>query len=124
MYISKSNSKRPAPRRNIRADAELPPMDDGAVEVSPDATDLLFESEDVADLLAEVTGEDITVEVNDDSVNFIVGDDVYVAEPEEGEEVEVLESSRKRIAGKRPVRANRQTRNRAQRPASRKITRK
>lgn len=125
MYISKSKSKRPAPRRNIRADEEMPPMEDtGAVDVDPAATDLLFEAEDVADLLAEVTGEDITVQVDDDSVEFNVGGEVYVAEPDEGEDVEILESSRKNIAKKRPVRASRQKPANKRPAASRKITRR
>lgn len=62
-------------------------------EVSPEATDLLFETEDVAQLIAEVTGEDVEVEADGESVAFSVGDETYTCEAEAGDEV--VESSRK-----------------------------
>ena len=43
MYIKK---------RRIVADDELDVMETGSAEVAPEATDLLFEAQDVADLLS------------------------------------------------------------------------
>ena len=58
------------------------------VDVAPEATDLLFEAEDVAQLVAEVTGEEVAVEAEGDVVEFTVGeDDVYVVEAEGDEEI-------------------------------------
>lgn len=67
-------------------------VEDAVVEVDPAATELLFEAEDVAELLAEVTGQDVDVTVNDDdTVDFGVGDDVYTVSAEGDEEL--LEAS-------------------------------
>ncbi len=91
-------------RRNIKAEEEV--MDEevmdeeivddepseGGVDVAPEASDLLFEAEDVAELVAEVTGEEVAVTVDEDAVSFEVGDDVFTVEPEGDEEV--LESTR------------------------------
>lgn len=91
-------------RRRIVADDELDTRvddvdvtdevmdDEGGVDVDPEATDLLFETEDVAQLVAEVTGEDVEVTVDDDAgdVSFAVGEDVYTVTPEE--DTEILES--------------------------------
>lgn len=80
-------------------------MDDGAgVEVAPEATDLLFEAEDVAELVAEVTGEAVEVTVEDDYVTFAVGDSEYTIESEGDEEI--LEASRKALKNKRRVSAS------------------
>lgn len=66
--------------------------DAGVVEVDPEATELLFEAEDVAELLAEVTGQDVEVTVNDDdTVDFGVGEDIYTVSAEGDEEL--LEAS-------------------------------
>lgn len=89
-------SSRAADRRRVMADEE--------VEIAPEATELLFETQDVADLVAEVTGEDVTVEATPEAVEFTVGeDDVYTVEPEGDEEL--VEASR-RVAHK-SVRASR-----------------
>lgn len=72
-------------------------------EIAPEATELLFEAEDVAQLVAEVTGEDVAVDATDDTVEFTVGEDVYTVEPEGDEEV--LEAST-RIRGRKPVKAS------------------
>lgn len=77
--------------------------DEGEVSVEPEATDLLFESEDVAELVAEVTGEPVEVTVDDESVTFSVGEDDYTVEPEGDEEV--LESAT-RMPRKRKVSAS------------------
>lgn len=104
MYISRKNTNR---RKRVMANAE----------VAPEATDLLFETEDVADLVAEVTGETVEVETTDDAVEFTVGEgeeaETFTVEPEE--DAEILESARiprskravkasTRTAGRRVVR--------------------
>ena len=78
----------------------------------PIVGDLLFEVEDVAELLAEVTGEDVEMEVDDEtlSVNFAIGDDVYTVEAEGTEEV-VTSAKKSKPApeapAKKPVSASR-----------------
>ena len=94
-------------RRPIRANDE---MMDGEVMVAPEATDLLFEAEDVAELLAEVTGEDVEVSADEGTVAFAVGEDEFTVEAEGDEEI--LESVRKNVRGKRPVAASRRANNR------------
>lgn len=83
----------------------------GGVDVAPEATDLLFEAEDVAELVAEVTGEEVAVTVDDDAVTFEVGEDVYTVEPEGDEEI--LEATKKPLRGKKSVKASRVVRRRA-----------
>ena len=75
----------------------------GDVNVEPEASELLFEAEDVAELVAEVTGEPVEVTVEEDAVTFSVGDTDYKIEPEGNEEI--LES-RKIPAGKSKVAAS------------------
>lgn len=111
-------------RRIVRAEDELdvddaPVGDEGDVSVDPQATDLLFEAEDVAQLVAEVTGDDVEVTIDDenDNVAFAVGDDVYTVEPDE--DIEVLESCK--TPKKSSVKASRVTRRQA--PARRRNTR-
>ena len=90
-------------KRRIVAEAEIDPqMDapvedvdmpaqDGAGEVTVDdeATDLLFETDDVAQLVAEVTGEDVqvTTDPETDSVVFGIGQDEFTVTPEGDEEI-------------------------------------
>lgn len=75
------------------------------VEVAPEATDLLFEAEDVAELVAEVTEEEVTVDTTEDGgVEFEVGEETFTVIPEGDEEI--LEASRKTFAKKRPVKAS------------------
>lgn len=50
------------------------------------ASDLLFEADDVAELLSEVTGEEVGVDTDEDTVIFTVGDDEYTIEAEGDEE--------------------------------------
>ena len=78
-------------------------------DVATEATDLLFEAEDVAQLISEITGEDVTVEVSEDgeSVDFTVGDEVYTAQAEGDEEL--VESSSRIATNKRNVSASRNT---------------
>lgn len=74
------------------------------VDVAPEATELLFEAEDVAELVAEVTGEDVSVESDEDSVVFTVGEEEFTVEPEGDEEI--LEATKKPLAGKKSVKAS------------------
>ena len=107
-------SKAAMRRRNIKADEMVDeeiiddaPVDDGevgGVDVAPEATDLLFEAEDVAELVAEVTGEEVAVTVDDDAVTFEVGEDVFTVEPEGDEEI--LEATRKPLRNKKSVKAS------------------
>lgn len=99
-------------RKRIVADEELDTTPVATADVDPEATDLLFEAEDVAELVAEVTGEPVEVTVEDDSVKFAVGDDEFLVEPEGDEEIlEAVRLPRK----KRAVAAS--TRRPARRPA-------
>lgn len=114
MVIQKKVSKKSAikasnarvAKRNIRADEEI--VDEAPVaeevEVAPEASDLLFEAEDVAQLVAEVTGEDVSVSADDDVVTFEIGEDVFTVEAEGDEEI--LESTRKPLANKKTVKAS------------------
>lgn len=114
MNISKKHSRvlagKAVTRRAVRAAEEDAPKDTetGTVEVAPEATELVFEAEDVAQLVAEVTGQDVEVEADENSVVFTVGNYDYTVEPEGTEEI--LESSTKVLRGKRPVRAASRTR--------------
>lgn len=108
MYIQKV-SKKPS-TKPVKAEDEvivddIPAEDDvAAVEVDPEATDLLFEAEDVAELVAEVTGQEVEVSVDNDAVVFTIGDDEFTVEPEGDEEI--LEASKKVLKGKKAVRAS------------------
>lgn len=98
MYIQK--------RKITAADeVDVDTMDTGA-EVAPEAADLLFEAEDVAELVAEVTGQPVEVSAEDEgnAVTFTVGDDEFTVEAEGDEEI--LESVRRTFRGKRPVSAS------------------
>ena len=115
-------------KRRIVAEDEImdQEMDDvvdeggaGAVEVAPEATDLLFEAEDVAELVAEVTGEAVEVTVDDDAVTFAIGDDEFTVEAEGDEEI--LEASRKVLRGKRRVSASTSRRVASRKPAQRRV---
>lgn len=76
----------------------------GEVEVTPEASDLLFETEEVAQLVAEATGEDVDVSTDEESgeVSFEVGDKVLTVVPEGDEEI--LQSVK--VPKKRTVRAS------------------
>lgn len=74
-------------RKRIVAEEEVNTAPAATAEVDPEATDLLFEAEDVAELVAEVTGEEVEVTVEDDAVIFAVGDDEFTVEPEGDEEI-------------------------------------
>ncbi len=90
--------------RRIRANDE----EARSVDVAEEASDLLFEAEDVAELIAEVTGTDVAVTAEDDVVTFEVGEDAFTIEAEGDEEI--LESTRKRFKNKPSIRASRTAR--------------
>lgn len=74
-------------------------------EVAETAQDLLFEAEDVAELLAEVTGEDVKVEADETEVTFDVAGEKFTCEADEGDEV--VESSSRMRRGARKISASR-----------------
>lgn len=102
------------PLKAVKAEKEIEETEAPETEVAPEATELLFETEDVAQLLAEVTDEDVTVDVDDDTdeIVFTVADEEYTVAPD-GEE-ELLEAST-RIMGKKRVNADSKLRNRRMR---------
>lgn len=72
-------------------------------EVAEGAVDLLFETNDVAELIAEVTGEDVDVTADGEVVEFSVGDETYTCSAEPGDEM--VESST-RVRAKHRVAAS------------------
>lgn len=111
MYIQKPNR----PRRIFAADAEdfdeiveRDIKDDGIADdviIAPEAEAILFETEDVAELVADIVED--TVEVSTDldtgEVVFAVGDDEYTVIPDE--DAEYVSSSR-RIARRNRIHAS------------------
>lgn len=94
-------------RNSIRADEEMEPQIDTA--------ELLFEADDVADVLAEVTGEDVTMDINDEgtSCTLTVGEDEFQIDATDAEvlmdeDVEASRKTRKPIA--QPMKASRTVR--------------
>lgn len=101
-----------APIDDLPAPAEDEIDEIAEVNVDEAATELLFEAEDVAELVSEVTGAPVDVTVDEDEVIFAVGDDEYTVTPEGDEEI-VEESTRVRA---RKIAASRRM---ARRPARR-----
>jgi hypothetical protein len=115
------SARRPirANRRVIRSDEDiddLPPVDDEIIDEdiedvdideAPVSEEILFEASDVAELLAEYSGEPVDYTVDDETteVTFTVGDEELTVTPEGDEEV-VEESTRvrgRRIAASRRI---------------------
>lgn len=113
-------------RRAIKADEEIAdieaPVEDipaeGEVSVDEAASELLFEAEDVAELVSEVSGMPVDVTVDEDEVTFTVGDDTFTVTPEGDEEI-VEESKRVRRSA-RSVKAGRRIS--ARRPMARRVS--
>lgn len=117
MVINKKTSKKAAVKASNRMARTARPVkaaeeieeevveDVADVAVAPEASDLLFEAEDVAELLAEVTGQNVAVTAEEDQVTFEVGEDEYVVEAEE--DVETLASTKKPLQNKKAVKASR-----------------
>lgn len=55
-------------------------------DVAEEASELLFEAKDVAELISQVSGEDVEVTTDDGIVEFGVGDETYTCEAEPGDE--------------------------------------
>lgn len=109
MRIAKKPKKVIASKKVVRADenvTEAPVDETPEADVAPEATDLLFETEDVAQLLAEVTDSEVTADVDEDTdaIVFTVNDEEYVVEPEGDEEI--LEATRRPLRGKKSVKAS------------------
>ena len=116
MFVSKKNTKKVTAGDELDTEVMEPEMDEDVVDdtpdaeedvnVAPEATDLLFEAEDVAQLVAEVTGQPVDVDTAEDgnSVEFTVGEDVFTVTAEGDEEV--LEAIRKPLKKKKLVSAS------------------
>lgn len=123
-----TSAKRPvsASREFVRSDEEIDDIDETFDEEIPAEDDfveeeegyeeqsLLFDADDVAQVLAEATGESVDYTVDDETleVSFAVGDQEITITPEGDEEV-VEESTRVRgskIAASRKVSASRKAR--------------
>ena len=110
--LSSASTRRPvrASRKIVKAEDEIEEIDD--IDVADDDVDfddadfedapveeseILFEAEDVAEVLAEATGEPVDYTVDDETteVTFTVGENEITVTPEGDEEV-VEESTRVR----------------------------
>ena len=89
-------------------------------DVAPEAADLLFEVDDVAQLVAEITGEDVEVTADATEVTFEISGDQYdsFTIEAEGDEEIVEESVRKR-----PTRKVTASMNRNKKPAGKIVKR-
>lgn len=125
-------------KRKIVADDEIDMMDvdvvDDDMDSAPDevmvdaeAQDLLFEAQDVAELIAEVVEMPVEVTAEDTTVTFAIGDDEYVVEADGDEEI--LEARRprgRRVQASQVRRPTQKTRKPAvkasvKRPTNRKV---
>lgn len=99
-----SNSKRAVRTRGRRVMADT--------DVAPEAAELLFEAGDVAELVAEVTGEavEVTAEDSGDAVTFDIGDESYTVEAEGTEEA--VASATRITRGRRSIAASTRMRGR------------
>ena len=114
-------------RRAIKADEEFDdieeiedmPVDDmpGADEA---ASELLFEAEDVAELVAEVSGLPVDVTADEDAVVFTVGDDEFTVTPDGDEEI--VEQSTRVSRSARRVAASRRVARPSKVAASRRVS--
>ena len=98
-------------RKAIKADEEVVEDIDveegGDVDVSEEASDLLFEATDVAQLVAEVTGEDVQVEADEDIVIFDVGEEQFTVTAEGDEELLEASTQPAKNTNKKTVKASR-----------------
>lgn len=108
-------------KKKIVADDEImeQPVDQVTddVDVEPAAAEMLFEAEDVADILAEVTNQPITVEVADDASQCVigVGDDEFTID---AEDAEVINEDEPAPAEEKPVAESRKIRGKAVKASS------
>lgn len=94
-------------KRGIKASEDMP-----EANVAAEVTDMLFEAEDVAELVAEVTGKPVDVTADEDEVVFNVDGDEFTVTADGDEEV--LEAVRRPFRGKRGIKAS------TRRPAARR----
>ena len=92
------NKDRQRKMRNIKADTDI----------APEAMDLLFEVEDVAQVIAEITGADVEVTADSGEVTFDIADENYdsITIEAEGDE-EIVEESVRAKKNTRTVSASR-----------------
>lgn len=125
-------------RRAIKADEEfddieeiedmpvddMPVADEGIeeaeVNVDEAASELLFEAEDVAELVAEVSGLPVDVTADEDAVVFTVGDDEFTVTPDGDEEI--VEQSTRVSRSARRVAASRRVARPSKVAASRRVS--
>lgn len=98
-------------KRGIKASEDMP-----EANVAAEVTDMLFEAEDVAELVAEVTGKPVDVTADEDEVVFNVDGDEFTVTADGDEEI--LEAVRRPFRGTRGIKAS--TRRPAVRAAARR----
>lgn len=106
-------------RRRVVAETET--------AVAQEVQGLLFEAEDVAELVAEVTGSEVEVTADGNTVTFDIGDESYTVEADGDEEVvEAATSIRRPRRGAKPAKRNVRASSAMKRPArsAQKIRRK
>lgn len=105
---------------DVAVDEDIPAdvdVEEAEVTIDDAATELLFEAEDVAELISEISGEPVDVTVDDDEVVFAVGEDEYTVTPEGDEEV-VEDSIRFRKDAKKVAASRKMP---ARRPSARRV---
>ena len=109
------NKDRQRKMRNIKADTDI----------APEAMDLLFEVEDVAQILAEATGKDVEVAADETEVTFDIDGQSFTVEAEGDEEV--VEESVRAKKNTRTVSASRRkvtaSMNRTKKPIGKTVKR-
>lgn len=120
-----SASRAMSKKRAIKAEDEIDEIEEeefdipedadvgGAIDIDPAASELLFETEDVANIIAEFTGDDVEVTIDDEgdgAVTFAAGENKITVTPDGDEEI-VESSSRlrraRRVSASRSARARR-----------------
>ena len=134
--LSSASTRRPvrASRKIVKAEDEIEEIDDIDVddvdfddadfEDAPvEESEILFEAEDVAEVLAEATGEPVDYTVDDETteVTFTVGENEITVTPEGDEEV-VEESTR--VRGRKIAASRKMMRKPARRVAASRRIRK
>lgn len=134
--LSSASTRRPvrASRKIVKAEDEIEEIDDIDVddvdfddadfEDAPvEESEILFEAEDVAEVLAEATGEPVDYTVDDETteVTFTVGENEITVTPEGDEEV-VEESTR--VRGRKIAASRKMMRQPARRVAASRRIRK
>lgn len=131
--LSSASTRRPvrASRKIVKAEDEIEEIDDVDVDFDDadfedapvEESEILFEAEDVAEVLAEATGEPVDYTVDDETteVTFTVGENEITVTPEGDEEV-VEESTR--VRGRKIAASRKMMRKPARRVAASRRIRK